>query len=253
MWRIETGQTSLRSLDVKAMCAAYGASTDLTEALMGLAKETKSKGWWHAYGDVIPEGFDLYIGLEEAAAGLASYESELVPGLLQTEGYARAIIRAHAGEQDTDEEIERMVRLRIERQTLLTRRTSPPLLRLVLNEAVLLRPVGGRSVMAEQLAHLVEASTLPNVMIRVVPFAAGLHHGVVSGPFVVLRFPVNGDGTDTEPPTVYADGYTGSLYLDKPHEVQGYEAAFDNMWKASLDEQASRRLISDTAGKHEQV
>ncbi|MFF3764042.1 Scr1 family TA system antitoxin-like transcriptional regulator [Streptomyces sp. NPDC001922] len=89
MWRIETGQTSLRSLDVKAMCAAYGASTDLTEALMGLAKETKSKGWWHACGDVIPERFDLYIGLEEAAASLASYESELVPGLLQTDGYAR--------------------------------------------------------------------------------------------------------------------------------------------------------------------
>ena len=94
IWRIETGQTSLRSLDVEAMCKIYAAPADLTEALMGLAKETKARGWWHAYGDVIPEGFDVYIGLEESASQLAWYESELVPGLLQTEDYARTLIRA---------------------------------------------------------------------------------------------------------------------------------------------------------------
>jgi transcriptional regulator with XRE-family HTH domain len=94
IWRIETGQTSLRSLDVEAMCKIYAAPADLTEALMGLARETKARGWWHAYGDVIPEGFDVYIGLEEAASQLAWYESELVPGLLQTEHYARTLIQA---------------------------------------------------------------------------------------------------------------------------------------------------------------
>src|ERR1700722_12038476 len=94
LWRIETGQTSLRSLDVETVCRIYGAPPDLTEALMGLAKETQAKGWWHAYGDVVPEWFDVYIGLEEAASQICSYESELVTGLFQTEDYARTIIKA---------------------------------------------------------------------------------------------------------------------------------------------------------------
>ncbi|MFD9813703.1 helix-turn-helix domain-containing protein [Streptomyces sp. NPDC059080] len=251
MWRIETGQTPLRSLDVQAMCSVYGAPTGLTEALMGLAKETKARGWWHAYGDVIPEGFDIYVGLEEAASSLSSYESDVVPGLLQTEGYAREVTRTHVRGID-EEDLDGRVRLRIERQTLLTRVTDPPTLRVVLSEAVLRRPIGGRDVMAEQLEHLVEVSELPNVSIRVVPFAAGMHDGVVTGPFVILRFPLNGDGIDTEPPTVYADGYTGGLYLDKPKEVEQYDMAFQGIWETSLDEQASRRLISELAGSHGQ-
>ena len=118
MWRIETGQTSLRSLDVEAMCKIYAAPADLTEALMGLAKETKARGWWHAYGDVIPEGFDVYIGLEEAASQLAWYESELIPGLLQTEGYAHTVIRADNPGVD-EEEISRRVHVRMARQPLI--------------------------------------------------------------------------------------------------------------------------------------
>src|ERR1022692_2940300 len=125
MWRMETGQTSLRSLDVEAMCKIYAAPADLTEALMGLAKETKARGWWHAYGDVIPEGFDVYIGLEEAASGFSWYESELIPGLVQTERYAREIIEADNPGVDADE-IDRRVRLRMARQALLTRVTAPP-------------------------------------------------------------------------------------------------------------------------------
>ncbi|WP_411144726.1 helix-turn-helix domain-containing protein [Streptomyces sp. x-80] len=251
MWRIETGQTPLRSLDVQAMCTVYGAPPDLTEALMGLAKETKARGWWHAYGDVIPEGFDVYVGLEEAAASLSSYESDIVPGLLQTEGYARAVTRTHI-RGIGDEDLDGRVRLRIERQTLLTRAADPPTLRVALSEAVLRRPIGGRDVMVEQLGHLVYVSELPNVVIRVVPFAAGMHSGVVTGPFVILRFPLNVDGNETEPPTVYADGYTGGLYLDKPKEVEHYDAAFQGIWDTSLDEQASRRLIAEVAGSHEQ-
>lgn len=250
IWRIETGRTSLRSLDVKAMCEIYGASEDLTEALMGLAKETKARGWWHAYGDVIPEGFDVYVGLEEAAASLSSYESDIVPGLLQTDGYAREITRTHI-QGISNADLDGRVRLRIERQALLTRVTEPPTLHVALSEAVLRRPVGGREVMTEQLAHLVYVSELPNVSIRVVPFAAGMHSGIVTGPFVILRFPVNGDGVDTEPPTVYVDGYTGGLYLDKPREVEQYETAFTGIWEAALDEQASRRLLFDVAGSHE--
>lgn len=220
---------------------------------MGLAKETKARGWWHAYGDAIPEWFDLYIGLEEAATGLTSYESDLVPGLLQTADYAREVISAHGeGGSLGEDEIEARVRLRVDRQTLLTRTTDPLTLRLVLSEVVLRRQVGGHGVMAGQMARLVQASERSNVTIRIAPFSSGLHPGVVSGPFVILRFPLNGDGSETEPPTVYSDGYTGGLYLDRPTEVERYDTAFQGIWNASMDEQASRRLIAEVAGSHEQ-
>lgn len=252
MWRIESGLTSLRSIDARVMCEVYGASAEMTQALMGLAKETKARGWWHAYGDVIPEGFDLYIGLEEAASHLSVYQSELVPGFLQTEEYARAIITEDKGDKEGAEEIDRRVHLRIERQRMLFRPIEPPTLHVVLNEAVLWPAIGGRAVMAGQLRHLREASVSPNIRIRVVPYGAGAHPGVMSGPFVILRFPAKGEGVESEPPTVYADGYTGDLYLDKPNEVERYDSAFDRIWKKSLDEQASRRLLDHVAGRHEQ-
>jgi transcriptional regulator with XRE-family HTH domain len=243
IWRIETGQVGLRSLDVEAMCRIYGAAHDLTEALMGLAKETKARGWWHAYGDVIPEGFDVYIGLEEAAASFSWYESELMPGLLQTEGYARAVIGADKPGVD-DQEIDRRVHVRIERQALLTRVTAAPELRIVLNEAIVRRPVGGTEVMSGQLRRLLDASELPNVALRIIPFSAGLHLGIISGPFVILRFPLNGDGRASEPPTVYVDGFTGDLYLDKPNEIQRYDEAFGAIWSAALGESATQELLN---------
>jgi transcriptional regulator with XRE-family HTH domain len=246
IWRIETGQVSLRSLDVEAMCKVYGADASLTEALMGLAKETKARGWWHSYGDVIPEGFDLYIGLEEAASAASWYEAELVPGLLQTESYAHTLIEADNPGVDA-QEIDRRVHVRIARQALITRVTAPPKLDVVLNEAIIRRPVGGPGVMHAQLGRLAEATTLPNVSLRIMPFSAGLHHGIMSGPFVILRFPLNGDGKATEPPTVYVDGFTGALYLDKPSEIQRYEKAFGDIWESSLTEDASRELIHEAA------
>lgn len=235
IWRIETGQTSLRSLDVEAMCRIYGAPPDVTEALMGLAKETKARGWWHSYGDVIPEYFDVYVGLEEAASRFAWYESELIPGLFQTEDYARTVIQAdNPGVHDA--EIERRVHVRMARQALLTRVTDPPVLQVVLNEAILHRPVGGEKVMVRQLERLLELGGLATVSLRMMPFGAGLHHGVMSGPFVILRFPLNGTGQDTEPPTVYVESLTGALYLDKPREINRYDTAFTNIWESSLDE-----------------
>jgi hypothetical protein len=246
LWRIETGQTSLRSLDVEAMCRLYGAPADLTQALMGLAKETKARGWWHAYGDVIPDGFDVYIGLEEAAGALDWYESELVPGLLQTEDYARTVITADNPGVAQDE-IDRRVHVRVARQGLLSRPAARPELRVVLNEAILRRPVGGPSVMAQQLTQLAEVGELSSVSMRVVPFSAGLHRGVMSGPFVILRFPRNGDGRDSEPPTVYADGFTGDLYLDKPAEVDLHAAAFAAIWDVALDEASSQNLVHQAA------
>jgi transcriptional regulator with XRE-family HTH domain len=250
IWRIETGQTSLRSLDVETMCRIYGAAPDLTEALMGLAKETKARGWWHAYGDVIPEGFDVYIGLEEAAENISWYESELVPGLLQTESYARAVIAADNPGVD-DEEIDRRVHVRIERQTLLTRVTAAPDLSIVLNEAIVRRPVGGADVMSAQIRRLLDASELPNVALRIMPFSAGLHPGIMSGPFVILRFPSNGDGRVSEPPTVYVDGFTGDLYLDKAKELDRYDQAFSRIWSASLNEKTSKTRLNQSAKEME--
>jgi transcriptional regulator with XRE-family HTH domain len=246
IWRIETGQTSLRSLDVETMCKIYGAPADLTEALMGLAKETKARGWWHAYGDVIPEDFDVYIGLEEAASQLTWYESELVPGLLQTEDYARTLIEADNPGVDA-EEISRRVHVRIARQPLVRRTTSPLQLSVALNEGILRRPVGGPTLMSGQLARLADVSELPNVSLRVVPFSAGLHSGMMSGPFVILRFPLNGDGRDSEPATVYVDGFTGALYLDKPNEVERYAQAFGSIWAMALNEEKARTLIRQAA------
>jgi len=197
-----------------------GAPADLTEALMGLAKETKARGWWQAYGDVIPEGFDVYIGLEEAASQLSWYEQELVPGILQTGDYARTLIDADNPGMD-QEEISRRVQVRMARQPLIRRKTAP--------------------------LELVQDSELPNVSLRVIPFSAGVHPGVMSGPFVILRFPVNGDGRESEPATVYKDGFTGALYLDKPQEVERYARAFGSIRGACLDEDASRNLIQRAA------
>jgi transcriptional regulator with XRE-family HTH domain len=246
IWRIETGQVALRSFDVEAMCRVYGAPPELTQALMGLAKETKAKGWWHAYGDVIPEGFDVYIGLEEAAAQIAWYEAELVPGLLQTEDYARAVIQAGNPYVD-DEEIDRRVHVRIARQAAIRRRTDPLQLQVVLNEGILRRPIGGSRVMGAQLDALADATALPNVTLRVIPFATGMHQGVLSGPFEILRFPVDGNGAESEPATVYVDGFTGDLYLDKQREVMSYMNAFESIWNAALDESASGDLIHRSA------
>jgi Domain of unknown function (DUF5753) len=165
-----------------------------------------------------------------------------VPGLLQIEDYARTVIKTHLPDLD-DEEIDHRVRLRIARQTLVRRATGAPELRVTLNEGILRCSIGGREVMSQQLGHLVETTELPTVSLRVVPFSIGMHDGLLTGPFVFLRFPLNGDGKDSEPPTVYRDGFTGSLYLDKPHEIERYDTAFENIWNASLDESRSKQLI----------
>lgn len=118
---------------------------------------------------------------------------------------------------------------------------------MVLNESILRRPVGGKDVIRAQLARLVQVSDLPNVALKVLPFDTGMHAGIMSGPFVVLEFPVSGNGRATEPPTVYVDGFTGSLFLDKPREIKRYNAAFTDIWTAALDGAASRDLITKAA------
>jgi transcriptional regulator with XRE-family HTH domain len=246
LWRVETGKTAVRSLDVKAMCELYAATPELTKTLMALAKETRARGWWQAYGDVVPEWLDLFIGLEAAATRIWWYEADLVPGLFQTRDYARALIREHLP-NETQAETDRRVELRLARQAILRRPLDPPLIKVVIRESVLCTPVGAAGVMAAQLEQLARASELPNVCLRVAPFAAGLHAGMLSGAFGILRFPVNGHGEDTEPPTVYCDQYTSALYLDQPHEVERYDRAFGKIWDAAPGEDTSRELLLQAA------
>jgi transcriptional regulator with XRE-family HTH domain len=246
MWRIENGLVSVRSVEVEMMCRLYGADDAMTQALMSLAKETKARGWWQTYGDVVPEWFDLFVGLEAAANRMAEYEDSLIPGLLQTEGYARTIIKADHPDED-DEEITQRVQLRVARQSILGRPIDPPVLRVALRESVIQAAVGGASVMADQLDRLAEVSGLPNISLRVLPAATGYHPGILTGSFTVLRFPLNGGGLDSEPPTIYQEMYTGALYLDKPEEVTRYDRAFEAIWDAALAEDASCDLIKQAA------
>jgi transcriptional regulator with XRE-family HTH domain len=248
IWRIECGLGAVRVLDVKAMCELYGVSAELTEAMKGLAAETKSKGWWHAYGDAVPSWFELYVGLESAAAHLREYGDNLIPGLLQTRAYALGLYQP--GSRLSVEERERAVEVRLQRQSLLTRRLpQPPRLDAVLSEAVLRRTVRGPGVMTGQLTRLLEVSELPNVSLRVVPFAAGPHPGSVAGSFVILDFPASKGGRAPEPSVVYSESLTGALYLDKADELRAYENAWTGLDALALSEAESRDMIKRVIGE----
>lgn len=249
IWRIESGMGPVRALDVKAMCELYSVSPEMTDVLRGLASETKAKGWWHAYGDAVPSWFELYVGLESAASRLRGYDESLIPGILQTSEYARALFqldRPSAGE----EELERLVEVRLQRQALFTRRLpTPPRVESVLSEAVLRRVVGGSTVMADQLQHLLKIAELPNIALRVLPLAAGAHAGAVAGTFVILDFPPEKGRAVPEPSIVYSESLTGALYLDKPDELAAYHGTWNDLARRALDEGQSKRLINRLVGE----
>lgn len=248
LWRVEAGKVPIRTLEVEALCRLYKVDAEMASVMKGLASETKAKpkGWWEAYGDAVPDWFDLYVGLEAEARRIDTYEPELVPGLFQTEDYARTLIRKGHPEEN-EEEAERRVQLRVGRQKILTRPIDPPMIRVILRETILRTPVGSTGIMAAQLRHLADAADLPNVAIRVVPFVAGFHLGILSGAFSVIRFALNGVGEEREPPTVYSDLYTGAIYVDNEDEVARYEQTFEEVWGAALDEEGSRAALREAA------
>ncbi|MFG1847186.1 helix-turn-helix domain-containing protein [Micromonospora carbonacea] len=247
VWRIESGLGSARSVDVRAMCELYRAKNELTRALVALAGETKAKGWWHAYGDAIPDWFELYVGLESAASHIRRYDEALIPGLFQTRGYALAVYQHRA--EVTEDERERLVEVRLQRQSLLTRRLpAAPRLEVVISEGALLRIVGDRPTMAEQLRHLLDVGERNRVSIRVLPLSAGLHRGVEAGTFVMLEFPL-GNRATPDPPVVYSESWTGALYLDRPDEFAAYEKVWASLDQLALDEGQSRHLINKIIGE----
>ena len=213
--RLENGQVGFKERDIIDLLRLYGiADPDEMATFLLLTREANHPGWWQHYGDVLPRWFRTYVDLESAAALIRTYEGQFIPGLLQTDDYMRAVVQgAHL--EESAEEVGRRVRLRLARQTLLTRE-QPPRLWAVIDEAAMRRPVGGREVMRGQLERLIEAAKLPNVTLQVLPFDAGAHPAML-GAFSILRF------ADRElPDVVYLEHLTNAVYLDKRDEVERY-------------------------------
>jgi hypothetical protein len=213
--RLENGQVGFKERDMVDLLRLYGVTdpADVADFVI-LAREANAPGWWQHYGDILPQWFRAYVDLESVARLIRTYEGQFIPGLLQTEDYMRAVI-VGARLDDSTDEVDRRIRLRLARQTLLTRDGAPRLWAVV-DEAALRRPVGGRNVMRGQLEHLIDATKLPNVTLQVLPFGAGAHPAMV-GAFSVLRF------ADRElPDVVYVEHLTSALYLNKRDEVDQY-------------------------------
>jgi transcriptional regulator with XRE-family HTH domain len=221
MSRLELGRVSFKERDVADLLMLYGvADADRRDALLSLARQANQTGWWHRYSDVLPSWFQAFVGLEEAASRIRTYEGHLIPGLLQTEGYVRAL--SASGSPTHADEVERLVRLRLDRQRILTR-ANPPHLWAVVDEAALRRQVGGREVMRVQLEHLIATTKLPNVTLQVMPLRAGVHASE-GQPFVILRF-----AEPELPDVVYLEQLTSALYLDRPEDAEYYTQVMDRL------------------------
>jgi transcriptional regulator with XRE-family HTH domain len=237
--RMELGRVRFRRRDVSDLLTLYGVDgADEREAMLSLADQANEPGWWHSYSDILPNWFEVYIGLEEAASRIRAYEVQFVPGLLQTEDYARAVTLL--GHPDAPgHEVERRVGLRMRRQSLLTS-SEPPHLWAVVDEAVLRRPLGGAQVMRKQLRHLLELTESPNITLQVVPFELG-GHAAAGGPFSILRF-----AERDLPDVVYLEQLTSALYLDKRDEVDHYHMVMERL---CIDAEPASQ-IRDTLGRY---
>jgi Domain of unknown function (DUF5753) len=236
--RIENARVRVLARDVKHLLRIYQVKEGSRDwdILVTLAREAHQKGWWDPYGDAMSESFRTYIGLEASAATLRTYESECVPGLLQTEDYARAIIRSALSAQ-TDEAIDKNVAVRMARQSLLTQ-DQPPELWAVVNEAAIRRLVGGAAVMRGQLDRLLDVSHQPHVTLQVMPFSVGAHPGM-AGAFTILSF-----AEPADPEVIFVNCSSGSLFLEKPEELRQCALIFNHLRAAALSTGQSRDLIA---------
>jgi transcriptional regulator with XRE-family HTH domain len=234
--RVETGRVSVSPRDVRDMLDLYGVPAAQRESLVQLARDSRQKGWWHAYSDTMQPQFATYVGLESAASEIRIYEVSLMPGLLQTEDYARAVIRAGMMSSPNDD-VERRVALRMARQPAPTRE-DPPKIWAVLDEAALRRRVGGAGLMRMQLEHLLAQAALPNVAIQVIPFTGGAHPAM-GRPFTILVFP---ERVDTD--VVYLEDLTSTLYVEDVAEVDRYNVFFNHLRATALSFDDSAALIT---------
>lgn len=237
--RLELGRTGYRERDIRDLLTLYGVvDEEEREAFLDLVRKANQPGWWHRYSDLLPSWFETYLGLEHAAKFIRTYEAQLVPGLLQTDEYARAVIALGHESADTS----RRVELRRRRQELLDRPEGPALWA-VLDESVLHRPIGGRAVMREQLMHLAAMSQRPNVTVQVLPYSAG-GHAAVGSSFTMLRF-----AEPDLPDIVYLEQLTSSLYLDRQQDLERYREVMDRISVQAQRPDRSRELLEEAAAQ----
>jgi transcriptional regulator with XRE-family HTH domain len=238
--RIETGKAPTKTAYLHQMLEMYGVSdAGQRQILVDMAREGHRKGWWADYDDVLPSGFDIYVGLEAETAAVRSYEVSVVHGLLQTADYARAVL-GEMFPRHTADQIERLVNLRMTRQQRFE--DDPPLeLWAILDEAVIRRAVGGPACMRGQLEHLITQAGRQGVTVQVLPFSTGAHAGH-GGPFSILEFPERSDAE-----VAYVESGAGMIYLEKDREVRARAEAFDRLRAAALSPVASTDLISEAA------
>ncbi|MFI6575184.1 helix-turn-helix domain-containing protein [Nocardiopsis sp. NPDC050513] len=220
--RMELGQVSFKPRDVDDLLKLYGVDdAGEREALLGLISSANAQGWWHKYGDVLPQWFGVYIGLEEAASIIRTFEVQFVPGLLQSEDYARSVIRL-SRTATSEEDVTNRVNMRMHRQRRFVEPRAPRLWA-VIDEAVLHRPYGDDDVMRGQIEHLIEMARRPNITIQVATFAMG-GHAAAGGPFSILRFP-----TPQLPDVVYLEQLSSALYFDKYDDTHRYAQTMDHL------------------------
>ncbi|MFD6278844.1 helix-turn-helix domain-containing protein [Streptomyces sp. NPDC060209] len=236
--RLENGRRSISQRDVRDLCGVYEVEDHrVVDSLMQMAKDSRQQGWWHAFGDI---PYSVYIGLETDAESLRVYEPQVVPGLLQTRGYAEALINGALPEAPPSD-IEKRVNVRARRQDRVNAPEHPLRLWAVIDESALRRLVGGKQVMIEQLEHLIEQSQLPHVTVQVLPFDMGAHPGI-NGQYAVLEFP---DAADSS--VVYIEGVTSDLYLEKANDVQRYSVMYEHLRAQALNVDQTRQFIGDIA------
>ncbi|WBB96559.1 helix-turn-helix transcriptional regulator [Solwaraspora sp. WMMA2080] len=246
--RIETAEVRPHPNDVRALLGLYGVAGEQAEAVIAVARQARQRGWWQRYSEVLPEWFVTYVGMESEASVIRSYQCQMVPGILQTEEYARAAFRG-APIPMRDSELEQQVALRMDRQSILGT-DDQPILRMILDEAAVRRMVGGPRVLRAQLDRLITECDRTRVQIQILPFGAGAGF---DGSFVILDFPPIPEPfpESAEDRLVYVGTLTGALYLEQPAEVAAYLAAFEQLAAEALPPTASRdtlvRIASDLA------
>jgi transcriptional regulator with XRE-family HTH domain len=244
--RIETGRISVHHGDVADMLDLYNVTDSATrDALITLARQARKQGWWHPYSDILQRHYATYIGLETAAASLRAFEPLTVPGLLQTETYARVVIRTNTRELG-DAEVERLIEVRLRRQNVVFDSDDPMRMLVVLDEAALHREIGGPAVMYEQIQRLIEAAAHPRVRLQVLPFAQGSHVGM-AGTFGIFEFP-----DEHDPDIGFVETVAGSLFLERHAEVAAARDSFDELSAQALSREDTAHLLTEISAAYRQ-
>jgi transcriptional regulator with XRE-family HTH domain len=235
--RLELGRVSFKERDVSDLLDLYEVDATTKEQLVQLTAEANATPWWQKYKEVVPDWFHVYVGLEEAATLIRVYEVQFVPGLLQTEDYARAVVM-QGSPHLAPEEVDSRVAVRMGRQKLFARDT-PPRLWAIVDEAALRRPMGGREVLSGQVKRLIHAISEPNITLQVMPFKYG-GHAAEGGAFTMMRFP-----EADLPDMVYMEYLTGAHYIDRPDDVEKYAAVMERLSVAGTSPEKTRDILNE--------